>query len=487
MNSAFGEFKRREKETVEEIAGKYEGKFLEIVRSRIEEKGRDGLREMYSEVYPELSNVFKNNKIEHFYYRIDSAEAADYIKRYPQEHNKLIVFLPPFETKDKFIDYFGIDIKREEENEKDFLDLVKEGFIIPMCDINPESYDNPLYREFFAEWKNRGLEDEFGYPLYANRFQEIAKLSDGERFEDYSTEIEEKIKKLGIKGEITPDPKLEKKPAYAYFSEKLAWFKLLKYDPVVETIMELLKNKEVDLAMNFAFSFHQQVPAHILYSKGGPVIFSTGDVSKASDIFKNITKRMKKRKEVRLGEVLSWISISPPFFSLRKVMKEINKRVKPLLPLAESPSDRAKDNYIILEKVDSERRDFAESFNKTSHKIENVKMDKKVEVTEIIEEVTSMEECAKNLTDGYFELFKYKPEHLKRYTPITMGVGVIGWIPLPYISTIASELLGETIERRIGGILDKEFLKYFGFGKLNIPIDVWKIEPSIGVRKYFKR
>jgi len=492
--SAFEEFKEHingEKETIQKIAKKYKRGFLSEVVKRVRENGRKGLRSIYSEIYPEFKDVFGSTDVEHFYYRIDSGKAAEYISRYHEEEGKLIVVLPPSLEKTKesktFIEYFGVGFK-EDKKEGDFLGLVAKNFIIPMVtSLNPDDYNTPLWRNFFSEWKKRGLAEEHGYPLYVRRFEEIAKICDGKDWGALKEHFADEIRrKLGTKAEekITPDPKLLKTEAYIYFSEKLAWLKLLGYDMVAETIMDLLKEGQLELATKFAFSFHQLIPAHFVYSKGGPVIYSEFDLNRAENVFNSITKNLKKKKEVKVAEILSWVSISPPFVSLRRVVRTMWSIVRPRLPLSESPAERAKDNYIILEKCYEPREEFNKLFNKTLHDVES-KSDLNKMAEELHSKVKELEEAANNLTDTYFTIFKSKPEKLKAYAPIIIGIGAIGWVStqVPGISTIVSEILGEAADRVIGEHLGEEFLQQFGFPFHTIPIDVWNIKKQIGVRE----
>jgi len=494
--TGFDEFKEHlkdEEEKIKKIADKYKKGFLNEVKKRIEKNGRKGLISIYSEIYPELKNIFKED-IEYFYYRIDSALAAEYICRYHEQKAKLLVVLDPsLDSTKKFKEYFGVGYKKEskESKEVDFLDLTGK-FIIPMVtSLNPDHYDTPLWRDFFSEWKKRGLSEEFGYPPFANRFHEIAKICDGINWyqmkEEFSDEI---IKILGNKAKkrIRVGRGLLKTEMYKYFSERLAWFKLLGYDMVVETILDLLKQGEIKLATNFVFSFHQLLPAHILYSKGGVVIYSENDLIRAIKTFNHITEYLRKKEEVIIQEILSWVSFSIPPISLRKAVKTMWRKIRVYIPLSNSPKERAKDNYIILEKIDDERKMFNEVVNETLHEMECKadkmlhEMESESDLNKIVEvehsKVKELEEVANSLTSAYYEVFKSKPKKLFDQVLIALAIGLIGWSPIlqPIISLLVSEGFGELVDRVWEHFMKEDFRKQFGFPVSTIPIDAWQIK-----------
>ena len=128
---------------------------------------------------------------------------------------------------------------------------------------------NPYLKEFFEEW-SKNDEVESVYPIYANRLENVLVQDKGsDNWVVFLDELKKKYnkrfdklkgKKLSPVGEGAGRLEL-RGDAFSYFTERIAWFELLEYQPIIRKIEDLLdeylesgNSYILEKAKNFTFS-----------------------------------------------------------------------------------------------------------------------------------------------------------------------------------------------------------------------------------------
>ncbi len=208
----------------------------------------------FVDVYPEKKDILKN-WFNCTYYRMESAKANEYCNLV----GSVLVYLPPFDSKEKFINYFNV---RPENFVKYFVEN-DEFFSCLMGNISEYKQEKvkDVYCQIFQDFKNMG--DEIKYPVYANRMENCLLKDEGVTWSDYK---EECIRSIKCESQQISIGKLPPKNSQEYIGERIAWLKLIGLEPLAEDIKNMAKTN-TGIAGNIAFTANDLFTAPYFYTR----------------------------------------------------------------------------------------------------------------------------------------------------------------------------------------------------------------------------
>ncbi len=413
------------------------------------------LREViFKEVYPEWQFLIREGK-HPTYFRIDVSErkADAYSDR---SESPLLVVLPPNKlmAEDNFFDYFGItsDV---------FLRKVEHGLIIPQI-LWPTDYAECIEKsEFCKKFFDNWLENEELHKkplLFANRIQEL--LGGEPSAKKWKERYGDKFK--SVEGKEIEVPGLKKSEASEYLAERYGFLSLTWEDGarILEELLKLYEKGKLPLQFvgNFTFTGHQFRASHILYSKGGVVTTSIGDVRRS---LKNIRK---------VANIFG-SDFSPEFLYLWSWIYWIKEQVEKLqalvIPIARvKPSDRKK--YYEETRKDDERRESLKKITETENKIIDMTINKQgfenPDEIEVLMDDLQQEMEKLRLATGRYEriVTEFAP------TAITLGAELL----LPYLPPEVTRPVSSPIEDILRGVA-RDMTK-LTFKDFVVPVSVWQ-------------
>jgi hypothetical protein len=241
-------------------------------------------------VYPEKKKILKNWS-NCTYYRIQSAWATEYCNLI----GTVIAYLPPFDSKEKFINYFGVEptkfVNYYIRDKELILCLIGD-----VCDYKNEKvkevYD-PIFKDFMD------INDEKKYPVYSNRVEDCLLKEKDKTWKDFR---EENINAIECaSNEPVLIGKLPIKNPKTDIGEKIAWLELIDMKPLAEDIKKLAEHN-TNLAVKLAFTANDLYTAPLFYSrKTLKTVASEFDLS----IYKEAIERLMKFKQKGLPEKIA--------------------------------------------------------------------------------------------------------------------------------------------------------------------------------------
>lgn len=208
----------------------------------------------FIDVYPEKKDILKN-WFNCTYYRMESAKANEYCNLV----GSVLVYLPPFDSKEKFRNYFNI----KPENFVKYFVENDEFFSCLMGNISEYKQEKvkDVYCQIFKDFENVGDEDK--YPVYANRMENCLLKDEGVTWSDYK---EECIKSIKCKSQQISIGKLPPKNSQEYIGERIAWLKLIGLEPLAEDIKNIAEIN-TGIAGNIAFTANDLFTAPYFYTR----------------------------------------------------------------------------------------------------------------------------------------------------------------------------------------------------------------------------
>jgi len=398
------------------------------------------------------------------YYRKECAVASDHPHKRGDENPVIIILRDDISSDENFAKYFGVD------KEGFFEYVANRDFLVLFSDIN--KYEkNPYLKEFFEEW-SKNDEVESVYPIYANRLENVLVKDKGyDNWVVFLDELKKKYKRFDkLKGKkLSPVGKgagrLELRgDAFSYFTERIAWFELLEYQPIIRKIEDLLdeylesgNSYILEKAKNFTFSMFEILGAYTFYSRGNPQNMSINDLDR---IYRSIME-ISDGKILQTNEDDIRKSINPikiPMGSKDKYVKSGKIKID-----ADSIKNEKEIYRICREK---EKIDYSGT-QKYFHEIDEAILGKNYDVIDIKKE--KLEEALNGLSSQFESAFS------RKYDVINLGISsVISLVEFPIISQfpIISLIFGIT-SRRIEMML-KEYLMDKKTVNISIPAHIWQ-------------
>lgn len=450
MNKIINEWESRE----EEIS------FTQVEVNGIRDNFKKGrIRDAYKVLLKE-DKEWQDVYEKHFprYYRKECAIASDHPHKRGDENPVIVILRDDLFDDRGFANYFGVD------KEGFFEYVANRDFLVLFSDLN--KYEkNPYLKEFFEEW-HKNDEVKSIYPIYANRLENVLVQDKG--YDNWITFLDElkkeytrrfnnlKNKKLRPVGEGAG--KLELRgDAFDYFTERIAWFKLLEYSSVIRKIESLLeeylKSKDehmLEKAKKFTFSMFEILGAYAFYNKGNPQNMSINDLDR---IYQSIME-ISDGKILQTNEYNVRKSISPlkiPIGRKDKYAKSGKIKID-----ADSIKNEKEIYRICREK---ERIDYDET-QKYFYEIDKDILGKNYDAIDI------KKEKLKEALDGLSSQFE--SEFSRKYDVINLGISsVISLVEFPISLTfgIVSGAIGITL---------KEYLKGEKTVDISIPAHIWQ-------------
>lgn len=331
---------------------------------------------------------------------------------------------------------------------------------------------NPYLKEFFEEW-SKNDEVESVYPIYANRLENVLVQDKGsDNWVVFLDELKKKYnkrfdklkgKKLSPVGEGAGRLEL-RGDAFSYFTERIAWFELLEYQPIIRKIEDLLdeylKSGNSDIlenAKNFTFLMFEILGAYTFYSRGNPQNMSINDLDKIYHSIMEISDgKILQTNEDDIRKSINPIKI--PMGSKDKYAKSGKIKID-----ADSIKNEKEIYRICREK---EKIDYSGT-QKYFHEIDEAILGKNYDVIDIKKE--KLEEALNGLSSQFESAFS------RKYDVINLGISsVISLVEFPIISQfpIISLIFGIT-SRRIEMML-KEYLMDKKTVNISIPAHIWQ-------------
>ena len=392
------------------------------------------------------------------YYRKECAVASDHPHKRGDENPVIVILRDDISNDQNFANYFGVD------KEGFFEYVANKDFLVLFSDI--DKYEkNPYLKEFFEEWsKNDDVKSI--YPIYANRLENVLVQDKG--YDNWVTFLDELKKKYNKRFDKLKGKKLSpvgegagrlelKGDAFSYFTERIAWFELLEYQPVIRKIEDLLdeylksgNSNILEKAKKFTFSMFEILGAYSFYSRGNPQNMSINDLDRIYHSIMEISEsKILQTNEDDIIESINPIKI--PMGSKDKYAKSGKIKIDADLIKNE------KEIYRICR--EKEKLDYSET-QKYFHEIDEAILGMNYDVIDIKKE--KLGEALNGLSS------QFESEFSRKYDLINLGISsVISLVEFP-----TGLIFGLTS----GGIgmKFKEYLMDKKTVKISIPAHVWQ-------------
>lgn len=402
----------------------------------------------FLDIYPEKQDILKN-WYDCTYYRIQAALATEYCNLV----GTVIVFLPPFDKPEKFINYFGVEPSKFVNNY-----IKDKEFILPLIgDVGDYKREEvkQVYEPIFKDFEDIG--DEKKCPVYANRIENCLLRGEDKAWKEFRKENIDAIKCTNEPVKIgdlpIKDPKTE-------IGEKVAWLKLIGMAPLAEDIKGLAK-QDTELAVQLDFTANDLYTAPLFYTrKTLKTVASKFDLS----IYKEAIEGLIKYKERTLSEkTVDALKRDICYINsgFKRIISSKRDATDPIKSTVATAKDKESRNEIPKTILNEGYDDLIFTANKKIPKLREELLKNTEKADEVRDE---MREVKNELSDSYYKEVIKIPGIVLKTIDTTLG----------FLSSQEMSLLLDTLRSGLGTIAS--FSEVVWKDKIKIPLESRCIE-----------